>query len=457
MLKRRAVNTSFSILILVPVMLLCFQMIGNVEFSFSLNAAADNYWEPYCDSDFGNWTFTNITMDQGGNLTLEQLVSGNYTGSGNGTSIPINTGADGIWKTLNWEATTPLNTSVSFQIKTGTTLADCNLNPFSGPNGSDSYYTTSGNPIAENQNRGGWIQYAVFFNSTNNSITPVLHNVSAAFNFFPQLQGGVSPALGYVDTSFNFTSSYSDRNNAPPSKIEVIIDGVNHPMIERNGNDDDYTDGKEFLYNTTLAVGSHSYWYISSDGELNCSTDLMYVTVAEESDEDDDEDPTLEDLKTVDIFPKNDIVMIGRTIHFNAEGINKTGGHMAINTTWAVNGGGTIDEYGLFTAIAPGNWFVYANVSGVPGRTTFTVSDGKLHTIIIKPESPNIPLGGHQSFTFEGFDKLGLLVNIDPQWSVNGGGTIASDGRFSGSKEGSMSLRSWRKLILLAAASSRAS
>ncbi|MDP6156863.1 MAG: hypothetical protein QF682_12135 [Candidatus Thermoplasmatota archaeon] len=433
MLKRPPFNSSFTIMILVTIMLLCFQMIGNIEFSLSQTAAADNNWEPFWDSDFDDWTLSDLIIDWDGNLTLER-VSGNYSGSGNATSTPMNTGADGIWKTLNWEASTAQNTSVSFQIRNGSSLAECNSNRFSGPNGLDSYYTISGSAIAEDQNRGEWIQFAVFFNSTDTNMTPSLDNVSATFNFFPRLQGGVSIVYSYGGKSYNFTSTYSDRNNAPPSLIEVIIDGVNHPMIEKDGNDTDYSEGKEFLYNTTLSAGQHSYHYIASDGELNCSSIVKSITVEEEIEDpgdDDDDDPAMDDLKSIDIFPKNEIVVIGGTIHFNAEGINKTGDHMAINTTWAVNGGGAMDEYGLFTAMTAGNWFVYANVSGVPGRTTFTVSDGKLHTITITPGSASVPLGGLRSFTFQGFDKLGLSINFDPVWSVNGGGTIDNNGEFS--------------------------
>ncbi len=431
-------DTFFSILILVPVILICFQMIGNTDFSFSRSAAADDYWKAYWDSDFDNWDYMNLTIDAEGNLTLEQVL-GNYTGSGNATSTPMNAGADGIWKTLSWNATTEQNTSVKFQIRNGTTMTECISNAFSGPFGSDSYYAISGSAISGHQNRGEWIQYKVFLNSTNNSMTPVLSNVSATFNFFPRMHGGVSLVYGYEGKSYNFTSSYFDSNNAPPSLIEVVIDGVGHGMNEKDGNDTDHSDGKQYVYNTPLAAGQHSYWFIASDGELNCSTDAMTITVEEESDDDDDDDdddPVLADLKSIDIFPKNEIVFIGGTIHFNAEGINKTGGHLVINPTWAVNGGGTIDEYGLFTASSDGNWYVYANVSGVPGRTTFTVSDGKLHTLIITPKSTSVPLGGWFTFTFESLDKFGLSVNIEPVWSVNGGGSIESNGEFYASKLG---------------------
>ncbi|MDP7264060.1 MAG: hypothetical protein QGH39_00695, partial [Candidatus Thermoplasmatota archaeon] len=137
MLKRPPFNSSFTIMILVTIMLLCFQMIGNIEFSLSQTAAADNNWEPFWDSDFDDWTLSDLIIDWDGNLTLER-VSGNYSGSGNATSTPMNTGADGIWKTLNWEASTAQNTSVSFQIRNGSSLAECNSNRFSGPNGLDS-------------------------------------------------------------------------------------------------------------------------------------------------------------------------------------------------------------------------------------------------------------------------------------------------------------------------------
>ncbi|MBM3473205.1 MAG: hypothetical protein FJX75_08065, partial [Armatimonadetes bacterium] len=74
------------------------------------------------------------------------------------------------------------------------------------------------------------------------------------------------PYDGTPRTTFTWRVIYTDAESEPPNPIQVWIDGVMRPMAPSNPADTDYTDGAEFFYATTLAVGLHSYYLYTSDG-----------------------------------------------------------------------------------------------------------------------------------------------------------------------------------------------
>ncbi|UCE74580.1 MAG: DUF2341 domain-containing protein [Methanomassiliicoccales archaeon] len=78
--------------------------------------------------------------------------------------------------------------------------------------------------------------------------------------------GQVDPTSGNIDTWFNFTVTYTDLDNHDPDIITVNISGAGiYDLIEVDSSDTDYTDGKEYYYNTTLPTGSYSFHFASRD------------------------------------------------------------------------------------------------------------------------------------------------------------------------------------------------
>jgi hypothetical protein len=79
-------------------------------------------------------------------------------------------------------------------------------------------------------------------------------------------QGSMSPASGDEETQFTFTVHYKDEDGDPPESIYVVIDGKEHKMELKPG--DNESDG-DYIYVTTLPEGNHSYYFKASDGEAD--------------------------------------------------------------------------------------------------------------------------------------------------------------------------------------------
>jgi len=83
-------------------------------------------------------------------------------------------------------------------------------------------------------------------------------------NHAPVLTNGVVlPSMGTVSTQFVYSVNYTDADNDVPVIMNVTIDGVEHTMTTQ---DNIYSDGSIFTYNTTLPEGTHTYSFKFSDG-----------------------------------------------------------------------------------------------------------------------------------------------------------------------------------------------
>lgn len=76
--------------------------------------------------------------------------------------------------------------------------------------------------------------------------------------------GSVSPSSGKIGTTFTYEVIYSDADGDAPGYVKVCIDGSPHSMSGVSG---DYISGATYQYTTTsLNIGSHSYYFETSDG-----------------------------------------------------------------------------------------------------------------------------------------------------------------------------------------------
>lgn len=78
---------------------------------------------------------------------------------------------------------------------------------------------------------------------------------------------GVSADSGTDLTTFQFKATYTDPDNQAPLNMQLVLDDSTAiEMNEADRGDFVYTDGKQYTYSTKLAVGSHSYYFRTTDG-----------------------------------------------------------------------------------------------------------------------------------------------------------------------------------------------
>ncbi|MGH9829008.1 MAG: hypothetical protein ACREDR_37800, partial [Blastocatellia bacterium] len=85
-----------------------------------------------------------------------------------------------VWSTLSWTATTPANTTISFQAAASNSSAG----PFNfvGPDGtSATFFTTSGASLSQfSGNR--YLQYKAYLTNTDGTVTPTLNDVTVCYS-----------------------------------------------------------------------------------------------------------------------------------------------------------------------------------------------------------------------------------------------------------------------------------
>jgi hypothetical protein len=140
-------------------------------------------------------------------------------------------------------------------------------------------------------------------------------------------------------------------------------------------------------------------------------------------------------LASITVTPNPVSVQTNDTQQFIAVGKDGSGNDFVITPDWNVVAGGGIitSNTGLFTAGAVAGTFpmtVKATSGGVSGFATVTVTAiaPSLATIEVQPDPANVFVGDTKQFAAIGYDELGEIFPIAPQWMiVNGGGSIDED------------------------------
>jgi len=98
-----------------------------------------------------------------------------------------------------------------------------------------------------------------FTNFTIEVTKPVIENKK------PKLtEGKITPGAGDTETKFTFTVIYSDEDN-DSGEVWVWIDGEKFQMSPAPNNND-FTDGVLYTYETKLGKGEHTYYFTATDG-----------------------------------------------------------------------------------------------------------------------------------------------------------------------------------------------
>lgn len=349
-----------------------------------------------------------------------------YKSSGTYHSALLNTVKLPVWKMIEWTGDAPKSTALKFQIRTASTEPGLSGQDFLGPDGTNStYYIISGTDLWEGHNGQVWLDFKIYMETTDLTITPTLYNVTLGFNTAPEISDEiiVSESFEFM-TEFNFSIIYTDLDDDPPDYAKICIDDVNYSMNEGEFVDTNYTTGREYWYKTEFSSGNHTFRYFISDGELENQTNIRIIDLGTGP------------LARLEVKPKSVSMTTDEFQKFTAVGYDMDNNIIPVTPTWEVTGGGTIASNGTFTPTIPGIWTVFANASGITGNATAIVTLGELDNIDITPKSVSITTDEHVQFEVKGYDADGNELVIMPDWTVTGGGTIDTTGNFTATTPG---------------------
>jgi len=85
------------------------------------------------------------------------------------------------------------------------------------------------------------------------------------YNSWPELNEGhiVQGEDGDIETYFTFSVKFSDYDSTPPQFVEVVIDGLSHPMKLHKGN----AWNGQYIYNAYLDTPPHGFWFRARDAK----------------------------------------------------------------------------------------------------------------------------------------------------------------------------------------------
>jgi hypothetical protein len=152
-----------------------------------------------------------VSTDAGFNIWLQagHVSSGTFVSSVKDADPPA--GTIPTWTTLSFDATTPANTAVAFQVA----ASNSPTGPFNfvGPDGTpDTFFTTSGADLSQFDGLR-YLEYEALLSTTDSSTTPSIQSVQVCFDDLVVTSLAVAPASGTeggtVDLSATLTASGS--------------------------------------------------------------------------------------------------------------------------------------------------------------------------------------------------------------------------------------------------------
>ncbi|MGA1873138.1 MAG: hypothetical protein ACMUHY_05655 [Thermoplasmatota archaeon] len=458
----------------------------------------------------GEFRFELTFQCQGGNtakmdsLTLRYLAKHS---DGQFVSYPFDGGEGARWGMIGFDWGGPEATFVTVRTRTGDTIEELTSKPFTGPDGTEITSYVDRTRINPSEGGGKLLQIHVNLSTEVPHASPLF----SGLNFTYDRPGSIGEAdlafdVGDIDDNFRFSVVFTDPDDDPPDSVMVEIDGENHTMDPADDDDSMTLDGKEYEYYSGFSAGNHTYRFFAGYGDSVLSTGgdhfnvlpgpLSSLAIEPEeitvtADGHAQFSATGRDRmgNIVEVLPEWEIEgggtidgtgnftanVVGTWIvkatsgqiyayanvtvepgslvgievitesytfstddmvQLQARGSDSDDNTIEIEPTWEVDGGGSIDQTGLFDPQRPGFWTVYANLSGISGSETIEVVSGALSYIIVEPDDARLNISDTRKFSAGGFDSDGNQVFLDPRWEVDGGGSMHSSGIFTAETPG---------------------
>jgi outer membrane protein assembly factor BamB len=217
----------------------------------------DDFWK--YDIASNAWSIKHDTPSNvayGGALAFK---GASYYTSGNLISSTYDAGYAADFGNISWTATAPAATSVKFQIATNSDNATW---VFKGPNGSGgTYYTSSDTAIWAGHDGDRYIKYKAFLDTTDTSVTPVLHDISISFTQIIVLPSAATADATLVEetTATLHGAVTDDGGEACQYRFEYGTVSGNYTLD--TGWSGNLTTGQAFSFNVTgLGKGTKYYF-----------------------------------------------------------------------------------------------------------------------------------------------------------------------------------------------------
>jgi len=163
---------------------------------------------------FGGWGKASISRD----TWLYDFSAYNTTGEY--ISPFFDTGGPSSFNSMLWRASLPEGTSILFQLRTARTLSGLQSQAFVGHDGtSDSFYS-SGSALWPGHEGDKWGQFKVYLGTKNQSVSPILEEVTISYNRFPEAPILTQPmnstwvSISQIKFEWLFNDSDSTEQNA---------------------------------------------------------------------------------------------------------------------------------------------------------------------------------------------------------------------------------------------------
>ncbi len=184
---------------------------------------------------------------------------GEYISSSNDSSTESN------FKTIYWSAGTTANTTIKLQLRTASSKSNLKNKGFVGPNGaSNTYYISSPSTIWSGHYGDRWIQYKIFFETSNKIETPRFENVTISYNNLPKtslLSPKNNEIMNYSKPLFKW--NYSDLDSLNQSAFQFIVDDdINFKSIDYfSGSQNSTNRSWQFPNGTGYTLIQDGAWY----------------------------------------------------------------------------------------------------------------------------------------------------------------------------------------------------
>jgi hypothetical protein len=225
---------------------------GNNEDDFWKYSVTGDSWATMQDAPAG--------VGYGGALAFQE--GGAYYSSGHLVSSTYDTGGASVFGNLTWTATIPAGTSIKFQVATNN---DSSTWLFKGPDGAtDTYYSSSGTPVWSGHYADRYIKYKVFFDTTDTSKTPVLHDVSINYSpWIGQPLASTSPATSVEETTATLHGSVIDDGGEACQYQFVYGTNYGGPYPYSTGWTGSVTTGQSFSVGVTGLNKGTKYYFVA--------------------------------------------------------------------------------------------------------------------------------------------------------------------------------------------------